>query len=171
MRNRYSKDFEDFVRNNISKYNREEFRLLLQDKYNITLSTDALRRYLTEHHIEARYKDYNKSQVRYSRRYEIGSEKVYDGGTYVKVAQPNVWRRKSRVMYEKYHNCKLKDDEYIIFLNQDRNDFSKENLYKTTNREQRYLYNWKTYSTNPKLTEIGILSARLAIKNKERSEK
>ena len=168
MRNRYTKEFEDFVRNNISKYKREEFRLLLQKKYNISLSTDALRRYLTEHNIQARYIDYQKNQVRYSRRIPVGTERVSTGITYIKTDQPNVWRRKSRVMYEKYHNCKLNDDEYILFLNQDRNDFSKENLIKSSNKEMAYLHNWGTYSKNPELTKAGILSARLMIKMKQK---
>ena len=97
----------------------------------------------------------------------IGAEKVVDDGIFIKVEQPDKWRRKSRVMYEKYHNCKLKDDEYIVFLNQDRNDFSKENLIKTTQKEIAYLHNYDTFSKNPKLTELGILSAKLMIKAKE----
>ena len=170
MRNKYTKEFEEFVKKNVSKYKKEEFRLLLQDRYNIRLSSDALRRYLNKHHIKEKYIDYKKSNVRDRSKCPIGAERTTKDGVFIKVAQPDKWRRKTRVMYEKYHNCKLQDDEYIVFLNQDRNDFSKENLFKSSNQEKCYLHNWKTYSSDPELTKTGILSARLFIKAKEVKE-
>ena len=167
MRNKYSKQFEDFIRENVSKYTKEDLRLLLQDKFNMQISIEALRRYLNKHHIKGKYIDYKECNVRNRNKLPIGTEQITKDGVFIKVAQPDKWRRKSRVMYEKYHNCKLKDDEYIVFLNQDRNDFSKQNLMKSNKKEMAYLHNYKTYSKNPKLTELGILSAKLMIKAKE----
>lgn len=168
MRNKYSDEFEEFVRNNISKYTKEDFILLVEKTYNINFSKTALKCYLRRHNIKERYIDFKENMIRGTQKHSIGAERMTKDGLYVKVAQPNVWRKKTRVMYEKYHNCKLSDDDYILFLNQDRNDYSKENLYKSTNREKCYLHNWGTFSINPRLTEIGILSARLTIKAKEK---
>ena len=168
MRNRYSKEFEKFVRENAKKYTREELRQIIKDKYSLRISKDAFRRYLNRHKINSIYMI--KNNVRDVYKCPLGTEKTTNEGTFIKVAQPDVWRRKARVMYEKYHNCKLTDDDYILFLNQDRNDFSKENLYKSSNREQCYLHNWGTFSKNPELTKTGILSARLTIKAKEKVE-
>lgn len=165
-RNRYTKEFEEFVKNNVSKYKKEEFRLLLQDRYNIQLSSDALRRYLNSHCKEIKYKDYKKENIRNIQKYKIGAERVSTAGTFIKVAQPDKWRLKKQVMYEKYHNCKLKENEHIIFLNQDSNDFRKENLKRISKEEFMFLHNCKTFSTNPKLTQLGLLSARLMIKTK-----
>lgn len=168
-RNRYTKEFEEFVKNNVSKYKKEEFRLLLQDRYNIQLSSDALRRYLNKHHITEKYIDYKKSNVRDRGKCPVGAEQITKDGVFIKVAQPDIWRRKTRVMYEKYHNCKLEADDYIVFLNQDRSDFSKDNLIKSSRSEIAYLHNCNTFSNNPELTKLGILSARLMIKVKEKS--
>lgn len=168
-RNRYTKEFEEFVKNNVSKYKKEEFRLLLQDRYNIQLSSDALRRYLNKHHIKGKYIDYKKSNVRDRGKCPVGAEQITKDGVFIKVAQPDIWRRKTRVMYEKYHNCKLEADDYIVFLNQDRSDFSKDNLIKSSRSEIAYLHNCNTFSNNPELTKLGILSARLMIKIKEKS--
>lgn len=74
-------------------------------------------------------------------------------------------------MYEKYYNCKLKDDEYIVFLNQNNNDFRKENLIKSSSKEIAYLHNCQTFSSLPELTKTGILSAKLMIKAKEKENK
>ena len=167
MRNKYTKEFEEFVRANVNKYTKEDLRLLLQDKYNIKISSQALRRYLNRHHIENKYIDYKKYNVRNVSKCSIGTERTTKEGTFIKVAQPDVWRRKTKVMYEKYHNCKLEDNDYVIFLNQDRNDFSKENLMTVSHREMSFLYNSKTFSSNPKLTKLGVLAAKLTIKTKE----
>lgn len=167
-RNRYTKEFEEFVKNNVSKYKKEEFRLLLQDRYNIQLSSDALRRYLNKHHIKGKYIDYKKSNVRDRGKCPVGAEQITKDGVFIKVAQPDIWRRKTRFMYEKYHNCKLEADDYIVFLNQDRSDFSKDNLIKSSRSEIAYLHNCNTFSNNPELTKLGILAARLSIKTKEK---
>lgn len=164
MKNKYTKDFENFVRENVSKYTKEDLRLLLQDRFNIELSTEALRRYLNRHQIKDKYTDYRRSNKRNVYKCSVGTERITSEGTFIKIDQHDKWRRKSRVIYEKYHNCKLSDDEYIVFLNQNRNDFSKENLMKSSRKEIAYLHNYKTFSKNPKLTELGILSAKLKIK-------
>lgn len=168
MRNKYTKDFENFVRKNVSKYTKEDFKALLEDKYNINLSYDALRTYLNKHHIKDKYIDYKKCNVRGRGKYPIGAEQITKDGVFIKVSQPDIWRRKSRVMYEKYHNCKLKDNEYIVFLNHNNNDFSKENLAKSSLKEIAYLHNKDMYSSNPKLTDLGLLTAKLMIKVKEK---
>lgn len=168
MRNNYTKEFEEFVRKNVSNYTREDFRLLLQDKFNISLSNDALRRYMNRHKIEYRWKNYTKGNKRNVLKCPVGTERITNEGVFVKIGQPDIWKRKSRVMYEKYHNCKLKDNEYIVFLNHNNNDFSKENLAKSSLKEIAYLHNKDMYSSNPKLTDLGLLTAKLMIKTKEK---
>lgn len=170
MRNKYSKEFEQFVIENVSKYTREELRKIVQDKFNIKLSSEALRRYIFSH-CKEKWKDYDKEKVRKNIfRCNIGAERSSAGGIFVKIGEPNRWRLKHRLMYEKYHNCKLRDDECIIFLNQNRNDFSKENLKKITFEEFMYLHNCGTFSKNPELTKAGILSAQLRIKANDKLE-
>ena len=167
-RNKYTREFENFVRKNVSKYTREDFRLLLQDRYNINLSKDALRRYLNSHCKDVKYLDYDKSKVRKNvSRYEVGTERNRSNGTVIKVAAPDKWRLKHRVMYEKYHGCKLKDNECVIFLNQDRKDFSKENLIKISFNQFMWMHNNNIFSNDPELTTLGIKIVNLKIKAKE----
>lgn len=166
-KNKYSQEFIDFVRDNIDKYTKESFITLLEERFNMKVSKNALKCLLRRHNIKGRYLDYQKQMVRSTAKHPIGAERMTKDGLYVKVAQPNVWRKKTRVMYERYHNCKLSPKDYVLFLNNNHDDYSKENLILSTNREKCYLHNWNTSSTNPRLTEIAILSARLTIKAKE----
>lgn len=170
MRNKYTKDFDNFIRENVSKYTKEKLRQVIQSKYNVQMTEEAVRRYLNRHNIKDRPIDYRKYNVRNVYTCPIGTERATKEGVFIKVAQPDKWRRKSRVMYEKYHNCKLKDDEYIVFLNHNNNDFSKQNLIKSTQKEIAYLHNYKTFSTDPELTKLGLLSAKLIIKTKQLKE-
>ena len=132
MRNKYTEEFEIFVKENISKYTKEDFILLLEKKFKLKISKNALKSYIRKHNIKDRYIDFKKNMVRSTPKHPIGAERMTKDGILIKVAQPNVWKRKARVMYEKYHNCKLNANDYILFLNQDRNDFSKENLIKSS---------------------------------------
>ena len=166
-KNKYSQEFIDFVRDNIDKYTKESFITLLEERFNMKVSKNALKCLLRRHNIKGRYLDYQKQMVRSTAKHPIGAERMTKDGPIVKVAQPNVWKRKARVMYEKYHNCELNEDDYILFLNQDRNDFSKENLIKSNKKEMAYLHNYETFSTNPELTKLGLLSAKVIIKTKE----
>lgn len=167
-RNRHTKEFEDFIKENANKYTREDLRQLVQKEYNVVISKDSFRRYLNRHKIKSIYNIENN--VRKVYKCPLGTERTTSEGTFVKIAQPDIWRRKTRVMYEKYHNCKLEDDDYIVFLNQDRNDFSKDNLIKSSRSEIAYLHNCNTFSNNAELTKLGILSAKLMIKAKEKIE-
>ena len=127
----------------------------------------CLETYLYRHRVKCI--DYNKTKVRDASKCEIGYEYVKsDGMILVKIAQPNIWDYKQRLMYKKYHNCELTTDDYIIFLNQDRNDFSKDNLVKITRRESSILSNQKMFSKNKDLTNLGILTAKLMIKANEK---
>lgn len=104
----------------------------------------------------------------------IGHEKKFDGEWYVKVSLTKIpkgernqrnkklnYQKKTRYMYEKYHNVKLKDNEYIIQLDGNVNNFDKENLFlvdKSVMPCMKHDY-WQT--NNPKLKKIMLIEATL----------
>ena len=169
MRNKYSKDFEDHAKIRSLELTQKELREELEKKYNLTISKTSFQKYLYRHGI--RCIDYNKSKVRNMDKLPIGTEyRKNDGMILVKVATKK-WVYKQRLMYMKYHNCKLTSEDYIIFLNQDRTDFSKDNLVKITRHESSILSNQKMFSTNKDVTNLGILTAKLMIKANEIKQK
>lgn len=63
----------------------------------------------------------------------VGSERIdKDGYTVVKVADPNVWALKQRVVYEQKTGIKPKKNEVVIFLDGNRQNFDIDNLYLLT---------------------------------------
>lgn len=169
MRNKYNKNFENYVRDNALNLTKEELRKKIEKTFNITMTKRSLETYLYRHSIKCI--DYDKTKVRDMPKCKIGYEYVKDDGMIlVKIAQPCKWEYKQRLMYQKYHKCKLTNDDYIIFLNHNRNDFSKDNLVKITRKESSILSNQKMFSSNKNLTKLGILTAKLMIKVKEKEK-
>ncbi|MBR6907728.1 hypothetical protein IKN40_04480 [bacterium] len=169
MKNKYSKSFENYARINSSKLTKEQLRKKLEKKYDIVIMKHAFETYLYRHGIKCT--DYHQSKVRNMSKKPIGYEYVRDDGmVLIKVNHPSKWKYKQRLLYEKYHNCKLTSDDYIIFLNQDRTDFSKENLMRISQRESSILSNQKMFSKDPDLTKTGVLIAKLMIKAKEKTQ-
>lgn len=163
MRNKYSEDFENYTKVNALKLTKEQLRKRLEKRYNLIITKSSFEKYLCRHNIHCI--DYNKNKVRDMNKKPIGYEYVRnDGMILVKIEQPSKWEYKQRLLYMKYHNCKLTSNDYIIFLNQNRNDFSKDNLVKIDRKESSILSNQKMFSTNKELTKLGILTAKLMIK-------
>lgn len=167
MRNKYSKEFEDEMKQLAPKNEFEKLYWIARQKYAYFITRGQLKQYLSKRKI--RYKDYNKNKVRkMGLNKPIGSERIKpDGMIQVKITKDK-WEYKQRLIYEKYHNIKLTSDDYIIFLDQDRTNFDVSNLIKVTRQESSVLANQKLFSKDSNLTKVGIDIAKLIIKLKEK---
>lgn len=170
MRNKYSKQFEKEMEALAPQKTIRELLEVARCTYNYEITLDQLRKYLSKRQI--RYKDYFPSKVR-----QMGLNKpIYsefkkpDGMTLVKIAS-NKWEYKQRYIWTKYYNEELTDNDYIIFLDQDRTNFNIDNLKKITRRESSILSNQKIFSQDPEGTKAGILTAKLIIQVKEMRNK
>ena len=73
---------------------------------------------------------FKKGHMPYNSR-AIGSERVQaDGYVYVKIGEPNEWKQKHHIEWEKY-NPPLEKGEILYFLDGDKTNCSIENLYLT----------------------------------------
>lgn len=100
----------------------------------------------------------------------VGSERISkDGYIEVKVAEPNKWRLKQRVVYEEAKG-KIPEGCPIIFLDGNKRNFDIDNLRCVTRSELLYL-NCNGLNNSNEITETGILMARLdRTKNKKKQE-
>lgn len=100
----------------------------------------------------------------------VGSERISkDGYIEVKVAEPNKWRLKQRVVYEETKG-KIHEGCPIIFLDGNKRNFDIDNLRCITRSELLYL-NCNGLNNSNEITETGILMARLdRAKNKKKQE-
>lgn len=100
----------------------------------------------------------------------VGSERVnVDGYVEVKIADPNKWVLKQRLLYEQYHDVKLTRNDVIIFLDRNRLNFDIDNLFLISRAALVRFNQDKLYSDNPEMTKAAALMAEL--KNKTRKKR
>lgn len=102
----------------------------------------------------------------------VGTEVVRgDGYIWRKVAEPNRWREKHRIVYESYHG-EIPKGKCVTFLDLDHRNFSRENLVLVSKAENQYLNKMSLRFTDRELTKTGIAIARLNVAmNKRTKEK
>jgi hypothetical protein len=92
---------------------------------------------------------------------EVGAEAwTTDGYLKVKIAEPNKWRQKHILVWEK-HNGPIPEGFMVTFKDQDHANCSIENLALISKSENAIMNVQGLRSEDPKLTETGILLARL----------
>lgn len=106
----------------------------------------------------------------------IGTERIdRDGYVLVKVQDtgtwPERWRQKGKIMWEKYHNQEVPKGYAVIFADQNKLNFAKENLVLVSMREMLNMNRNKRFSKNPEITKTNINIAKIEIKIKKLQSK
>lgn len=103
---------------------------------------------------------------------EIGSERIDSNGyILMKVKEPNVWKLKHRILYEKYHNIKLTQDDVVIFADQNKLNLEKDNLILINKSQLLRMNHEKLIFHDKELTKTGSNIAKLIMKVSERKGK
>lgn len=173
MRNIYSEEFENEMQTIASFKKFDELFEIAIKKYKYNITKKQLKSYLSKRKI--RYKDFDYARSKRTKNagdnYPIGSERTKsDGMVQIKIAKDK-WEYKQRYIYKKYYNCELTSDDYIIFLDHNRNNFDINNLMKINKRESAILANQQLFSKDQEITKTGIQIAKLMIKLKAKENK
>lgn len=167
-RNKYTEEFEQFVRNNASENGLDELLKLCEQNFDYNLTKKNFCRYLSRHKI--RHRDFNPN-LAHPALYPVGAEWVRDDGmTLIKVEQPSKWMYKQRYIYEQHYG-KLSNEYKVIFLDQNRNNFDIDNLMAVPKLDSLIAFNKGLLSSNPEVTKTGIMVAHLINKTKKQQNK
>ena len=107
----------------------------------------------------------------------IGSERIdQEGYTLIKISnEGSMWQRwtqKHKVLWEKYNNKKIPKGYAVLFADQNKQNFSEENLILVSKNELRILNQNGLIKANAELMKSGIAVAKLKAKLAEiRKEK
>lgn len=186
---RWSKEPEmvAFMLEFVSGHTEQEIRAEFKERFGITLTEGQIGNFKTKYHLKSGTKGgcfqkghvpMNKGQKVSADIYEkmaptmfrkgsmppnhrpVGSERInVDGYVEIKVAEPNKWRAKHRVVYEEYHGEEVKKGEVVIFLDGNRLNFEVDNLIKLT-RAELVRYNQDHLYCEDK--ELSLVAANIA---------
>lgn len=153
----------EFMINFIPGHHEWEIADAFREKFGISMSRSQIKNFKMSYHVRSGTKGglfvkgqtpHNKGMKMSAEMYElakptmfkkghvphnhkpVGSERMNaDGYVMVKVAEPNKWRLKQRLIWEEQTGEKLTSNETIVFLDGDKTNFSEDNLYKLTRAE------------------------------------
>ena len=151
---------------------RKEITDLMNEKFEYKFRTQqivgAIKRYGYDTGFNGRFQ---KGHEPWNKK-KVGDETVdIYGYTKVKVGEPNVWEFKQRIMYEKYHNIKLTQDDVVIFADQNKLNFEKDNLILVSKKQLLEMNRNKLIFQDKELTKTGANIAELMMKINERKNK
>jgi hypothetical protein len=156
-------EMTEFLLNYIPGHSFTEIRAEFNDKFGITLTKAQIGGFKSKHGIQQGtvggrfYKgqvSWNKGKHMTPEQYaicsrtmfrkgheptnhrEVGSERIsVDGYIEIKVAEPNHWRLKHRVIYEQHYGIKLSSNDAIIFVDGNRLNLDIDNLERLSRSE------------------------------------
>lgn len=171
MRRKINNELKEYLLVFASEYTIDELLPKINKIFNENYTRLELQKYLVRNKIKYKYKNPKKANNNMGKEIPIGSEYTKpDGMVMIKVA-PNKWEYKQRYIYEQYYGIKVKDNEHIIFLDGNKNNFNIDNLEKTTNEECGYIGAFKINNEieikDKEITKLLLLMAKTNIKTKE----
>lgn len=95
---------------------------------------------------------------------ELYSEHIKHDYVFIKVAQPNVWKSKARWIWEETHPGEIATaQDNFIFLDGNNRNFDPANIERISIKERTLFIQAGGVSSNPEITKLNILRARLKL--------
>jgi len=109
---------------------------------------------------------FEKGNITWNHR-QIGEERINNEGyVYIKVAEPNKWRLKHRVIYEQHHGD-IPKGSIVRFYDNDKLNHDIENLFCVSRAENAILNKSKFTNEPIELKKTLVLMAKLKVKQYE----
>ena len=187
---RYTKEQDEFLKNNSSKMDRQELTVAFNKQFDLSIDVQAItarcckngwssstngkfkpgfapwqksvsKEYYMNQRKNAGYKNcWAKGHTPLNIR-EIGSERICrNGKKYIKMKNPNVWKSVSQVAWEK-ENGEIPGNMHIISVNGNVNETDTKNLRLVTNAEKMLLVSNEWHDKGAEIFDSGLQYAKL----------
>lgn len=180
----WTKELVTYLKENYDHYSYNDLSNIMNKKFNIKTTTSSIEHKVYRLGLKksekgiAKSRDnktiskfwFKKGHIPWHKK-QLGYERVQPGGwTWVKVAEPDVFEAKHRVVWEKA-NGPIPKDKCIIFLDGNRGNFNLDNL-KLINRSELVILNKMGLERHDaEITKTSLHIVRLTLKINERSKK
>lgn len=142
---------EKWIRKNAPGIRNEKLTEMFNEHFKMNVTVGQIKKFKNFHHISSGFKSCNLP---------VGSERVSKGYILVKVAEPNVWKEKQRVVYESMYG-NIPTGSRIIFADGNRRNFDINNLILVTDAEALIMNTNKLRYSDADLTRSGVLIAKI----------
>jgi len=175
VKSKYSDEQKKFIAENIKGRFLDELLRMLNAEFKTNYKINELRKYLDNSHLKSGIDCTFKKGLSYEPgvKYQfkkgnipplylpVGSEVItINGYTNVKIGEPNVWKRKHRIIWEKYNGL-IPKNHVVIFGDRDRNNFDINNLIIVSRSQLVTMIKNKLIQNNAELTRTGVIIADL----------
>ncbi|WP_066499979.1 HNH endonuclease signature motif containing protein [Abyssisolibacter fermentans] len=189
----YTKEEKKFIADNVKGNGNKKLTEMFNKQFNLNLDISQIRAHKKNHSLssglDGRFKkghtpfnkgkkginiggkttQFKKGHKPYNYR-PIGFERItVDGYTEVKVAEPNKWRLKQQLIWEK-QNGPVPDNHVVIFGDRDKRNFDINNLILVSRQQLLILNRNKLIQKNADLTRVGIVIADVQQKISDRKK-
>ena len=158
-----SKDVE-YLREIASGRTYKEIIALMSEKFGYSFTSSQIRNALRRYNIKTGLMKQSIEVFRPDAR-EVNDERYIRGYAQLKIA-PGKWVLKHRHIYEE-HFGKIKEGNYLIFLDGDKTNFDINNLMEVTRKQLMALNKYKLKYNDADLTRVGIRIGDLIMKTNE----
>lgn len=164
----FNQEMLDYLMHHGEEHIIKDWLNIVNLKFNENFTLKELQHYFVRHHIPIKYEMENRRNNAIA--LPIGSERIKSDGMHqIKIGE-HKWINKQRYLYEQHYNVKLRNDEYVIFLDQDKTNFDINNLKVISRKESAYMISKDLFSKDKNVTNLGIAVAKHHYKIKEVSE-
>lgn len=188
----FTKEQKNFIKNNATGKGNEELTRLLNTHFGLNLPVQKIKTFKHNHKISSgltgRYEKghipFNKGkkglcqggvETQFKKGHKphnyvpVGSERV-NGDDYVdiKIADPNKWRGKHLIVWEKHHNRPVPKGHAVIFGDGNRRNFNPDNLILVSRGQLAIMNKNGLIQNNAELTRTGVILADIYRKIGER---
>lgn len=153
IREMFSDESNEWLKENHLNYHFKELTMLFNQKFGTSWTEGQIARHCA-HDLDLRAKQEDKKCYKPGASRPIGSERVDKKGFIEIKTAENKWVLKHRYLWEKYHNKKIPDNHYVIFMDGDKRNFDKENLVCLSDYVQGHLASIPTNCVNLKKCKL-----------------
>lgn len=178
----------EFIKNNVKGLGNAELAKLFNEKFGTDVTMVQIRTFKKNHNLKSgldgRFKKghtpFNKGKkgicakgceaTQFKKGHKpvnykpVGSERInIYGYIEVKVAEPNKWRLKQRVVWEEHYG-EIPNGYSILFLDRNKQNLDINNLILVSKKQLAFLNNNKLIKEDKELTKTGLIIADLLIK-------
>lgn len=167
----YTKEELEYLREIKTGKTRKEITELFNKKFNADRTVGSIKSVMQENGMrldsDGRFKKGNRPE----NIQPVGTEVMRgDGYLWVKVAEPNKWKLKHRVIYQEHHGA-IPEGGRIVFGDGDALNLDIDNLILVSDKQLLKMNQFNLIQNDAELTKTGVLIADLYLKMGEKKRK